>query len=347
MPFRIKVSLFVLAFLAVLVFVVPLLVPVPPAPDTQPLTVLAGDADYVTVDGVDLHVQRYTAPTAAASAGGPDSDGTGTAEAVPFLLLHDYAFNTYTFDPVGPALAAYGDAVAFDRPGFGLSERPLPTGGAYQAGYDPYTPEAQVRLTVGLLDELGMDRAVLVGNGMGGRVALEVALAHPERVAGLVLINTPLFLEQGRTAPGWFLNSPQMRKLGPVFLRQLAEGPGEQLLLNAFADQGTVSSEIRAKHALTTSVDDWDRALWEISRVGSPPSLEGRLEALAVPVLYVAPAAEVGYPVEDAERLTRELSGAQLVSLEECGRVPQLECPSAFLDVVRTWLADTGLAPKR
>lgn len=343
MPFRIKVSLFVLAFLAVLVFVVPLLVPVPPAPNTQPLAVLAGDADYVTVDGVDLHVQRYPAPPAAASAGADRDE----ADAVPLLLLHDYAFNSYTYEQVGPALAAHGGAVAFDRPGFGLSERPLPSGGAYQAGYDPYTPEAQVRLTLGLLDELGMDRAVLVGNGMGGRVALEVALAQPERVAGLVLINTPLFLEQGRAAPGWFLNSPQMRKLGPVFLRQLAEGPGEQLLLNAFADQEAVSSEIRAKHALTTSVDDWDRALWEISRVGSPPSLEGRLGALRMPVLYVAAAAEVGYPVEDAERMTQELSSAQLVSLEECGRVPQLECPSAFLDVVQTWLADTGLAPKR
>ena len=337
MPFRIKVSLFVLAFLAFLVFAVPLLVPVPPAPDTQPLHVLAGDTDPVTVDQIDLHVERFTAQAA----------GDQAAEAPLFLLLHDYAFSSYTWEEIGPQLAAYGAAVAFDRPGFGLTERPLPSGGSYDIGYDPYTTEAQVRLTLGLLDELLVDTAVLVGNGMGGRVALEVALAHPDRVAGLVLLNTPAFLDDGRAAPRWFLNSPQMRKLGPVFLRQLAEGPGEQLLLNAFVDQATVTDEIRAKHAVTTSVDDWDRALWEISRVGSAPDLEGRVQAISVPVLVVTGAADVTYPLEDAERLTDELADAELVTLNECGRVPQLECPDLLMNVLDDWLASTDLATRR
>ena len=337
MPFRIKVSLFVLAFLALLVFVVPLVVPVPPAPNTHPLSALAGDAEYVPVAGVGLHVERYPAAGPAAAAG-----------AAPFfLLLHDYAFSSYTFGPLGPALAAHGPALAFDRPGFGLTERPLPSGGRYETGFDPYTPEAQVRFAVGLLDEIGQDTAVLIGNGMGGRVALEVALAHPERVSGLVLLNTPAFLAEGRAAPGWFLNSPQMRKLGPVFLRQLAEDPGEQLLVNAFADPAVVTDEVRAAHAVTTSVDDWDRALWEVSRVGSPPSLEGRVGAVTVPGLVVTGEGDVSYPLEDAERLVSELPDAQLVTLAGCGRIPQLECPELLMDVVNDWLAGTGLAARR
>lgn len=337
MPFRIKVSLFVLAFLAALVFVVPLLVPVPNAPNTRPLAVVAQGADYVTVDQVNIHVERYEAPV-----------GMEPAPGAPlFLLLHDYAFSSYTFDAVGPELASYGPAVAFDRPGFGLTERPLPERGGYALGFDPYTSDAQVQLTLGLLDALQQERAILVGNGMGGRVALEVALAHPQRVAGLVLLNTPAFLEQGRAAPGWFLNSPQMRKLGPVFLRQLAEGPGEQLLLNAFADQSVVTDELRAKHALTTSVDDWDQALWQISRVGSPPSLEGRVGVISVPVLVVTGAADITYPLEDAERLASELPDAELVTLAECGRVPQIECPQELMNVLDGWLDLTGLATKR
>ncbi len=337
MPFRIKISLIVLGLLVALVFVVPLVVPVPDAPNTRPLAELAQGADYVTVDKVNLHVERY-APQPSV----PSDEGTPL-----FLLLHDYAFSSYTFEPLAPELTRYGAAVAFDRPGFGLTERPMPTGGTYAIGYDPYTSEAQVRLTVGLLDALQQERAILVGNGMGGRVALEVALTHPERVAGLVLLNTPAFLQEGRAAPSWFLNSPQMRKLGPVFLRQLAEGPGEQLLLNAFADKTVVTDDIRAKHALTTSVDDWDRALWQISRVGSPPSLEGRLNALRVPVLVVTGSEGTSYPLEDAEQLTSELADAQLVTLGDCGRVPQLECPGALMDVLHDWLDKTGLATKR
>lgn len=358
MPFRIKVSLFVLAFLAFLFLMVPLLVPVPPAPNTQPLAVLAGDAEYVTVDGVGLHVQRFPAGGSAAGAdqagdtpanplaASAGADGSQNTQPL-FLLLHDYAFSAYTFEEFAPELVAFGGAVAYDRPGFGLSERPLPTDGAYPVGFDPYTAQAQVRLAVGLLDALGARQAVLVGNGMGGRVALEVALTHPDRVAGLVLLNTPAFLEEGRAAPRWFLNSPHMRRLGPVFLRQLAEQPGEQLLLNAFADQSKVTSDIRAKHALTTSVDSWDRALWEISRVGQPASLEGRVGAVTVPTLVVTGDADANYPLEDAQRLTNELGAGQLVTLSDCGRVPQLECPALLAEVVSDWLQSAGLASRR
>ncbi|MFA5550070.1 MAG: alpha/beta hydrolase [Trueperaceae bacterium] len=336
MPFRIKVSLFVIAFLVVLVFVVPMLVPVPAAPGTQPLAALARNAEYVNVAGVDLHVQVFPAD-------GPEAPG---AEPL-FVLLHDYAFSSYTFAEFGPVLTAYGTAVAFDRPGFGLSERPLPSSGRYDVGFDPYTSEAQVRLTVGLLDQLGAGEAILIGNGVGGRVALEVAMAHPERVAGLVLLSTPAFVADGREAPGWFLNSPQMRKLGPVFLRQLAEAPGEQLLLGAFHDDAVVTDELRAAHAVTTSVDDWDRALWEISRVGRAPSLEGRLDGVGVPVLVVAGEPDTSFPAEDAERLTAELRNAQLVTLSGCGRIPQLECPEVLTDVLHDWLTATGLASRR
>ena len=337
LPFRIKVSLFVIAFLVVLVFVVPLLVPVPAAPGTQPLAALAQEAEYMNVAGVDLHVEVF-AP------GDPEASAT---TAPLFVLLHDYAFSSYTFAELGPALTAYGSAVAFDRPGFGLSERPLPSAGRYDVGFDPYTSEAQVRLTVGLLDQLGAQQAILVGNGVGGRVALEVALAHPERVAGLVLLSTPAFVADGREAPGWFLNSPQMRKLGPVFLRQLAEAPGEQLLVGAFHDDAVVTDQLRAAHAVTTSVDDWDRALWEISRVGQAPSLEGRLGNVGVPVLVVASEPDTSFPLEDAERLAAELPDAQLVTLSECGRIPQLECPEVLTNVLHDWLTATGLASRR
>lgn len=331
MPFRIKISLIALAFLLALVFVVPLVVPIPPAPNTQPLATLAAGADYLTVDGVDLHYLRYQ---------------PGDAQGPTFLLLHDYAFNAHSFDRLGPDLAQAGQAVAFDRPGFGLSQRPLPTGGKYPDGFNPYTPAAQVDLTLGVLDALGVHKAVLIGNGMGGRVALDVALAKPERVQGLILLDAPAFLQQGRQAPSWLLDSPQMQRVGPVFLRQLAEGPGQQLLLNAFADDSQVSQQIRDQHALTTSVDDWDQALWQISRAGQPPSLEGRLGLVTAPTLVVTGGGQVD-AAEDALQLSQQIPGAQLVTLPECGRVPQLECPDALLGAVNDWLASTDLSANR
>lgn len=330
MPFRIKVSLFILGFLLVLVLVVPLVVPIPPPQGARPLAEFA-EAEHVSVNGVALHTERYGTPSAAAPT---------------FVLLHDYAFSSYTFEEFGPLLAEHGAALAFDRPGFGLSERPAEGDGGFEGGANPYTAEAQVALTVGLLDELGVSRAVLVGNGMGGHIALDTAIAHPERVAGLVLIDTAVDLEQGREAPRWFLDSPQMRRLGPVFLRQLAEGPGEQLLTGAFADPDLITAEIREKHARTTSVEGWDRALFQISRHYQPSSLSGRLGAVSVPALVVTGAGLPNHQPEVAERLTAELPGAELVELPGCGRVPQLECPHELMGAVEAWLEGSGLAAR-
>ena len=145
MPFRIKVSLIIVALLLALVFVVPLVVPIPAPQGARPLAEVAQGAELVEVSGIGLHVARYP--------------HEGAAPAPTFVLLHDYAFWSYAFEPIAPALAAHGAVVAFDRPGFGLSERPLPEGDRYAVGLDPYTPEAQVALThLAVIRRLAADR---------------------------------------------------------------------------------------------------------------------------------------------------------------------------------------------
>lgn len=97
-----------------------------------------------------------------------------------------------------PPLAKYGTVVAFDRPAFGHTERPLP-GEWY--GPSPYAMEAPVQLTVGMLDELGMQQAVLVGNSAGGTIAMLTALQFPERVQALILVSPAI--RGGGGVPSW------------------------------------------------------------------------------------------------------------------------------------------------
>src|SRR5256884_7219412 len=82
-----------------------------------------------------------------------------------------------TLPPVG---AGGSRVTAFDNRGLGFSGKPA-------TGYDN---ASYARLTVALLDSLHLPDAVLVGHSMGGAVAAEVAIAHPERVRGLVLIGS-------------------------------------------------------------------------------------------------------------------------------------------------------------
>lgn len=324
MPFRIKASLVIIAFLLALVIVLPLVIPISPPDGVRPLAEVAGNATFVEVAGVDLHVERAAATR--------NTDTT-------FVLLHGFASSTYTFHHLAPLLAEYGNVIAFDRPGFGISERPMPED--FEGGFDPYTPAAQVELVVGLMDELGVRRAVLVGHSAGATVALQTAVAHPDRVTGLVLLGAPAYTSGG---PGrlsrWLLNTPQLARLGPVFLRQLAGDAGMRLLNGSWYDPSAIDDETYAAYRLGTTVENWDRALWQISRAPAAQSLEGRLGALDIPVMLIAGAEDEIVPTSESEILAADLPSARLALLPACGHVPQEECPDALWGELEPWLTE-------
>ncbi len=324
MPFRIKVSLVILAVLLALAVTLPLVLPIGPAPDTRPLAEVAGpDAEYVSVAGIDMHVRRWA---------GPDIGPT-------FMLLHGFPYSTHTFDVLAPLLAERGDVVAVDLPGFGFTERPEPDDPSVIV--DPYAADAQPVLVAGLLDRLGVEEAVVVGHGYGARVALDTALARPEIVAGLVTIGaSPYVVQQRSWLSRLVMSTPQMQRLGPVFLRPLAAEQGERLLWAGWYDPTAITDELEAAFFEPFTVDGWDVALWRLSQAESPDSLAGRLGSLTMPVLVVAGAEDGIVPVEQSERLAAELPNADLVQVAECGHAVQEECPEELAAAVNDWLAE-------
>lgn len=142
-----------------------------------PATDPAGGADDAirtgrfmpAADGVRLHV---------AEAGSP--------HAPPMLLLHGFPEYWGAWQPVMGALARTHRVVAPDQRGYNLSDKP--------PGIEPYAPRALVADVVALLDALNAGaprRCVLVAHDWGGAVAWSVAIRHPERIAGLVILNAP------------------------------------------------------------------------------------------------------------------------------------------------------------
>src|SRR5205823_226341 len=107
---------------------------------------------------------------------------SGAGEGVtPIVFLHGLGASMYAWRKnLEPVAAAGYRVIAFDNRGFGFSGKPA-------TGYDN---ASYARLTVALLDALHLPDAVLIGHSMGGAIAAEVAIAHPERVRGLVLIGS-------------------------------------------------------------------------------------------------------------------------------------------------------------
>jgi len=316
-----NIVLTVLVIILLLVLVGPFLIPVPPLEGTRPAQELADpDSQFIEINGLSLHVKT-----------------AGQGDPV-FVLLHGFGASLYSWNAVMEPFSQIGKVIAFDRPAFGLTERPLDW-----EGQNPYGLEAQVALVVGLLDHFGVQSAILVGNSAGGTVAMQTALAYPERVSALILVDPAVY--NGGGAPSWIrplLATPQMRHLGPLVARQI-QVRGPQLIEMAWHDPAKLQPETIALYKKPLQVDNWDKALWELTLASRASKLDKRLDELTLPILVITGDDDRIVPTADSIRLAGELPNASLVVIEAAGHVPHEEQPAEFMDAVREFL--TTLLP--
>lgn len=300
----------------VLLMVVPFLIPVPPLKDTTPRRELAGpDSRFLELEGLEVHYLE-------AGSGEPT-----------FLLLHGFGASTYTWREVLDPLGEIGRVIAYDRPAFGLTERPLDW-----VGQNPYSPSAQVDLVLDMIETLGLERVLLVGNSAGGTIALEVGLSHPDKIAGLILVDPAVYTGGG--APPMIrplLQTPQLDHLGPLLARRIARD-GDQFIRNAWHDPDRIPSEVFVGYRKPLQVQHWDRALWELTKVSRSAHLETKLDQVQVPVLVITGDDDRIVPTEESIRLAAELPDAMLAVIQSCGHLPQEECPEQFLNAVNEYL---------
>lgn len=332
MPFRIRVTISILLSLLVLVLVGPLLVPVRPLENTHSETALAHElSSFAELPGLDIHYVELEVHD--------DADPELTAPAV---LLHGYLFNTETWRDVQPSLAQTGRTVSFDRPGFGLTSRP--ESGSWSGGLSPYSPEAHARQTILLLDELGIDQAILIGHNSGAVVALEVALLAPERVAGLVLA-APAVYRVGGSPPALrpLMNTPHLNRVGPLLMRQLTGDSGGGFVAANWHDTSLIDDRALEAFRLNFLPHDWDRALWEVSKASHEVDFLDQLPLISTPALVMAGATDAVVPAEDSQQLATALGNATFALLDDCGHVLHEECPARFTETMLGWLLDEGL----
>jgi pimeloyl-ACP methyl ester carboxylesterase len=314
-----RAILILLGVLLVVALVVPLLIPIPPLEGTVPVGQLADlDGLFADLNGVKVYYKVA---------------GEGRPAVV---LLHGFAASLFSWREVIGPLAESHTVVAFDRPGFGLTERPLP--GEWES-QNPYGPEAQAGLTVALMDKLGIDRAVLVGNSAGGTVATLTALTYPERVQALVLVD-PAIYHGGVQLPGvvrWLLSTPQARRVGPLFVRSIRSW-GLEFARSAWHDPSKITDEIWDGYTKPLQAENWDRGLYEFSLASRWLGLDERLDEIQVPVLVVTGDDDRIVPTKQSIRLAGELPNAELVVVPNCGHVPHEECPEFFLAAVNDFL---------
>jgi len=249
----------------------------------------------------------------------------------PVVLLHGLGATKVSFLPTIGALADRHRVIAIDLPGFGDSDKPL--GAAYDAAFF-------ARSVVALLDALDLKRASLIGNSMGGRVALEAGLAHPGRVDRLVLLSPSLAWLRGRPfAPLLRFVRPELGVLQPA-PRQLVEPLVRRMIPGA--EEGWTAAGV--DEFLRSFLAPRGRAAFYAAArniyLDEPHGPEGfwpRLAGLQAPSLFVWGRRDHLVPIAFARHVREALPEARHLELD-CGHVPQFERPKLVHDAISGFL---------
>jgi pimeloyl-ACP methyl ester carboxylesterase len=260
------------------------------------------------------------------------------------ICVHGLGSNKTSFFETVSALTPDHTVHAIDLPGFGSSSKPARA--AYDAQYF-------ARAVLGYMDAMAIERAHLVGNSMGGRIALEVALDHPERAGTISLLAPALaFRRRRELVPLVKLLRPELAAI-PHPLR--AARVREQFWgLFARPDRlDPVAAEIAADEFCRTYRSRSGRiAFFAAARniYLDPPhgehGLWTRLGGLRTPPLFVWGDCDRLVPAGFARHVAEVLPGADQVILDECGHVPQVELPEVTNRLIRRHVeSNVDLAP--
>lgn len=308
----VKGILILLTGLIIVFLLVPFLIPVPPLENSLTARSLADDdSQFIEVNGLEVHYKIA---------------GSGTPV---YILLHGFGASTFSWREVMQPLSEIGTVIAYDRPAFGLTERPVP--GDWE-GESPYSLNSQVDLLIGLMDALGVEKAILVGNSAGGTVAFAAALEYPQRVQALVAVDAAIYSGGPDSALlKFFLRTPQVNHLGPLISRSLAGERGDEFIKGAWHDPELITEEILTGYRKPLQAENWDRALWELTLASEKNGIAEQLTSLAMPVLVMTGDDDHIVPTAESIRLSEEIPGSTLAVFQACGHLPQEECPLQFM----------------
>lgn len=250
-----------------------------------------------------------------------------TGNGTPVVFIHGIGASLYGWRyQLAPLVAAGYRVVAFDNRGFGFSDKPA----------HGYSNAAYSHLIVSLLDSLGIASAVLVGHSMGGAIAAEVAIAHPDRVRGMVLIDAAGF---GIRWPG-VLKMARWPLLGAVMTTFRGRWITGRIVRSTFADPGKVTAADVDQYYAPVPDPDYGRALRGVLREFRFDTLGGRLGSVQTPTLILWGDADRWIALGDGSRFARELPRSEFVVLERTGHDAPEESPDQVNPVLLGFLKE-------
>jgi pimeloyl-ACP methyl ester carboxylesterase len=251
----------------------------------------------------------------------------------PVILVHGFGGSMWQWEYQQDALAAQHRVITLDLPGSGLSDKPDLA----------YTPDEMVALFQGFMDALGLQKASLVGNSMGGGLVIGMAVAHPERVDRLVLIGgLPKDVRKKLTGK---LMQRAVDTAAPVWLIRLGNW-----LAGRWVTEDALKEVVHDHSRLTPAVIE--RSYRNRKRPGVIPPIMAmarnlplwergfaqRIGDIRQPTLVIWGQEDEVFPPEVGRDLQTAIKGASFALIPQAGHIPQWEQPEVVNQRLLTFL---------
>jgi pimeloyl-ACP methyl ester carboxylesterase len=312
-----KLVRWAVGLLALLVLAVCALIALTWAPDLPADALKArwarAPSQFIAIDGMQVHLRDE----------GPRDDPS------PIVLLHGTSASLHTWEGWAAALRGQRRVIRFDMPGYALTG-PSPRG-AYNIGTD------YPAFVLTVLDALKVQRFVLAGNSLGGQIAWHTALAAPQRVEQLILVDAGGFAQESTSVPLGF-RIARNPLLAPLMQHTLPRSMVESSLRNVYGQPERVTPEL-----VDLFVDMTRRAG---NRAALTQRLQGgyaadtsRLAQIKAPTLILWGGQDRLIPPSHGERFEKAIAGAKRVVFPELGHVPHEEDAAQTVAAVKAFLA--------
>jgi pimeloyl-ACP methyl ester carboxylesterase len=273
----------------------------------------AAPSQFIAIDGMQVHLRDE----------GPRDDPS------PIVLLHGTSASLHTWEGWAAALRSQRRVIRFDMPGYALTG-PSPRG-AYNIGTD------YPAFVLAVMDALKVQRFVLAGNSLGGQIAWHTALAAPQRVDKLILVDASGFPLESSSVPLGF-RLARNPTLAPIMQHVLPRSVVESSLRNVYGQPERVTPELVDLFMDMTRREGNRAALSERFKGGYTADTS-QLAAIKAPTLILWGGQDRLIPPSHAQRFEKAIAGAQRVVFPALGHVPHEEDAAQTVAAVKAFLA--------
>lgn len=269
-------------------------------------------SQFITVEGLSVHVRDE----------GPRDDPQ------PIVLLHGTAASLHTWDGWVEQLKAEHRVIRVDLPGFGLTGPSLDR---------IYTLPRYSQFMAALLDALKVQQVTLVGNSLGGAIAWKTAVDFPERVSRLVLVDAAGYPYQPQSVPIGFriASNPDLAWIADHLLPRRAI---ESSVRNVYGNPDQVTPELVDRYFELTLREGNRQALRDRFAQTKGGELSRQIKRVSQPTLILWGGQDRLIPPHMAQQFVRDIQGAQIVTFDDLGHVPQEEDPVRTVGPLKIFL---------